>query len=253
MIDGGHEERVAILDPQSGIAAEVIEQLLARKVSVAVLGRDLAGFDSTRIAATRQCDLTNFDNLSEALNEVTEELGGLTGLVNCAGSMLLKPAHLTSRADFDEIVASNLTTAFAMVRCAKSIFKGDGGSVVLLSSAAATLGMGNHEILSATKAAVENLARAAAATYYSSDIRFNVVAPGLIETALSHQLTQIPAPRNISNTLHPLGELGMPSDIARAICWLLDPDQSWITGQILGVDGGLYRVQTRPSMSIGGT
>lgn len=240
-------ERVAVLAPRSAIAGNLVEQLTARGARVAGIGRDLDGWDAPERSAAVVCDLTDFDAVDGALQEAGEALdGGLTGIVNCAGSMLLKPAHLTSRAEFDDTIAANLTTAFAVVRAARSAFEGRGGAVVLLSSAAATLGMGNHEVIAAAKAGVEGLARSAAATYAASGIRFNVVAPGLVETPLSRAITDTPAARKVSEQLHPVGRIGLPGDIARAVCWLLSPEQDWVTGQVLGVDGGLGRVQPRP-------
>jgi len=243
-------QRVAVLAPCSAIADAVIEALQGERNQVGAIGRDLSDF-SRPVAWSGECDLTDFDEVGQALAEAHEAMSGLTGIVNCAGSMLLKPAHLTSREEYDGTIASNLTTAFAVVRAARSLFRRDGGSVVLLSSAAASLGMGNHEAIAAAKAGIEGLARSAAATYAASGIRFNVVAPGLVETPLSHQITSVPASRRISEALHPLGRLGQPDDIARAVCWLLDPAQTWVTGQVLGVDGGLGRVQPRPRVSAG--
>lgn len=86
----------------------------------------------------------------------------------------------------------------------------------------------------------------AAATYATMGIRFNVVAPGLVDSPLSQPITNAPAARKISETLHPMGRLGTPEDVAPAVCWLLDPEQAWVTGQVIGVDGGLGRVQPRP-------
>ncbi len=243
-------ERVAMLAPRSAVAQALAAFYHAQQVPVALLGRTLPE-DVTAAAWTAECDLTDFDAVSEGLLKARDALGGLTGIVNCAGSILLRPAHLTSQRDFGDTIAANLTTAFATVRAAKSVFKREGGSVVLISSAAAHLGMGNHEAIAAAKAGVEGLARSAAATYASSGIRFNVVAPGLVETPLTEALTQRESARKLSASLHPLGRLGTAADIARAIAWFLDPAQSWVTGQVLGVDGGLGRVQPRPRVAGG--
>lgn len=243
------EERVAILAPRSAIAGALMAKLYARGAHVAAIGRDLDGWDGEGVAWRAACDLTDFDAVAGALSEAKKQLGGLTGIVNCSGSILLKPAHLTPRADFDHTMDANLVTAFAAVRSAKAVFGRDGGSVVLVSSAAASFGMGNHEAIAAAKGAIEGLVRSAAATYAPSGIRFNAVAPGLVETPLSASITAAPAARKLSESLHPLGTLGQPEDIASAIAWFLDPAQRWVTGQVLGVDGGLGRVQPRPRVS----
>lgn len=238
-----------MLAPRSAVAGALIDLLREKDLPVALIGRDLSGMDLGHASWSAACDLTDFETLSTTLAEAKLQLGGLSGIVNCAGSILLKPAHLTSRIEFDEVIAANLLTAFAAVRSAKSVFGRDGGSVVLVSSAAARMGMGNHEAIAAAKAAIEGLVRSAAATYAPSGIRFNAVAPGLVETPLSRAITGAPASRKLSESLHPLGKLGMPRDIASAIAWFLDPAQNWVTGQVLGVDGGLSRVQPRPRMS----
>ena len=243
---------VAILAPRSAVAQALATLFHAQEVPVALLGRTLPDEASAAAAWAGECDLTDFASVTARLEEARDALGGLTGLVNCAGSILLRPAHLTSQSDYAETITANLTTAFATVRAAKSVFKREGGSVVLISSAAATLGMGNHEAIAAAKAGVEGLARSAAATYASSGIRFNVVSPGLVETPLTEALTQRESARKLSESLHPLGRLGQAADIARAIAWFLEPEQSWVTGQVLGVDGGLGRVQPRPRVTAGG-
>jgi NAD(P)-dependent dehydrogenase (short-subunit alcohol dehydrogenase family) len=132
------------------------------------------------------------------------------------------------------------------VRAAGRLLKTDGGSVVLVSSAAARIGLANHEAIAAAKAGLEGLARSAAATYARQRIRFNVVAPGLVRTPLTQGLVASELAEKASLAMHPLGRLGEPGDVARAIAWLLDPAQSWITAQVLGVDGGLADVKARP-------
>jgi NAD(P)-dependent dehydrogenase (short-subunit alcohol dehydrogenase family) len=115
-----------------------------------------------------------------------------------------------------------------------------------VSSAAARIGLANHEAIAAAKAGLEGLARSAAATYARQRIRFNVVAPGLVRTPLTRGLVANELAEKASLAMHPLGRLGEPGDVARAIAWLLDPDQNWITAQVLGVDGGLADVKARP-------
>ena len=86
----------------------------------------------------------------------------------------------------------------------------------------------------------------AAATYASSGLRVNAVAPGLTQTPLTASLTANEGSRKVSEAMHALGRLGEPADVARAVAFLLDPANSWITGQVLGVDGGLGSLRPRP-------
>ena len=120
-----------------------------------------------------------------------------------------------------------------------------GGSVVLISSAAAMVGLSNHEAISAAKAGIIGLTLSAAATYASSNIRINAVAPGLVETSLTTSITQNEMSRKYSESMHALGRLGTPEDVARAVIFLLNPENTWITGQILGVDGGLSHIRAK--------
>lgn len=101
-------------------------------------------------------------------------------------------------------------------------------------------GLTNHEAIAAAKAGVIGLTRAAAATYARRGVRVNCVAPGLVETPMSARLTGSEEARKKSEAMHPLGRLGQPVDVAAAIRWLLRREESgWVTGQVIGVDGGL--------------
>jgi NAD(P)-dependent dehydrogenase (short-subunit alcohol dehydrogenase family) len=244
------EPRVVILAARSTIAQAVVRQLAREGAQVALIARDLDGIDVNGASYTATCDLTDFDEVERTVGEARDALGGITGVVNCAGSMILKPAHLTSPNEFHDVIAANLTTAFAAVRAAAKHLDNAGGSIVLISSAAGSLGMPNHDLIGAAKAGVEGLVRCAAATYASRGIRVNAVAPGLTTTRMTEKLLSANGTRKISESLHPLGRIGNPEDIASAVCWLLDPAQQWLTGQVIGVDGGLSRVQPKPRMGV---
>lgn len=185
-------------------------------------------------------DATDFD----AVDAAFAAAGELDGAVCFAGSMLLKPAHLTTRDQYDEIIAASLTTAFATVRAAGRHMRG-GGSLVLVSSAAALAGLANHEAIAAAKAGVVGLALSAAASYASQNLRVNAVAPGLTRTRLTASLTSTEGSRKVSEAMHALGRLGEPDDVARAVVFLLDPANDWVTGQVLAVDGGLSHVRPK--------
>jgi NAD(P)-dependent dehydrogenase (short-subunit alcohol dehydrogenase family) len=108
----------------------------------------------------------------------------------------------------------------------------------------AQVGLNNHEAIAAAKAGIMGLTRSAAATYARRGVRVNAVAPGLVETPMSEHILSSDQGRKQSEAMHALGRLGQPDDIARAICWLVDPENDWVTGQVLGVDGGLGTLKT---------
>lgn len=191
------------------------------------------------------CDASNFDAVDEAVKQAISIYGVIDGVVNCAGSLYLKPAHLTTQDQFQAVIDASLTTAFAVVRASAKHLVSTGGSVVLVSSAAAMTGFSNHEAISAAKAGVIGLMQSAAATYSTNKLRFNAVAPGLTETKLTKALTTNSASRKASQDMHALGRLGTAGDIARAIQFFLEPQNDWITGQVLAVDGGLSRVRPK--------
>jgi NAD(P)-dependent dehydrogenase (short-subunit alcohol dehydrogenase family) len=193
-------------------------------------------------------DVTSLEQVEAAFTAADAMLGGVRGVAHCVGSILLKPAHLTSEAEFLEVVNINLTSAFRIVRTAARMMT-NGGSVVLFSSAAARIGLANHEAIAAAKAGIIGLTISAAATYAARGLRFNCIAPGLVATKLSEKITSNPAATAFSTALHPLGRLGAPDDIGALAGLLLSDDASWITGQAFGVDGGLATVKVAQAKS----
>lgn len=167
----------------------------------------------------------------------------IDGVVNFSGNLILKPAHMTSTKEWQDTIEINLTTAFNTVHATAKIIK-ENCSIVLLSTGAASLGLPNHEAIAAAKGGVEGLARSAAATYAAKNMRFNVVAPGLVDTHLTQPILKSSRGAALSQSLHALGRFGKPENIASAIAWLLDPLNNWTTGAVFHVDGGLSTTKT---------
>ncbi len=236
-----------VLGGSGGIGAALTRILVGRGDRVLVAGRSterISALAAELGIAHTPADATDNSSIEAAIALGKEQFGELHGIANCFGSLLLKPGHVTTDAEFDSVLTVNLRSSFAAMRGAAKSIPG-AGSVVFVSSAAARIGLINHEAIAAAKAGVQGLALSAAATYAKRGLRFNCVAPGLTETPLTARITGSEAAAKASLNMHALGRFGQPEDVAAAIAFLLDPAQSWITGQVLGVDGGLGSVWSR--------
>lgn len=252
MSNSFHNRRVIIFGATGGIGSALARQLSAHGCQLTLVARDQGRLDALAAelhAEAFSLDATDSAAVERCVAEVTEKHGRVDGLVNCAGSLLLKPAHLTTDAEWAAVLGANLTSSFHILRSATArMMKTGGGSIVLMSSAVAQRGMINHEAIAAAKAGVAGLALSAAATYARYNLRVNCVAPGLTRTPLTQALTKNETSLKTSAALHPLGRIGEPDEVASAIRWFLSPENSWVTGQVLAVDGGLSSVQPRAVM-----
>ena len=238
---------VLLIGGAGAIGAATARQLRARGAHLVLAGRRASPPEAlvTELGAEYlQVDATDAEAVEAAAAQVVERHGRLDGIANFAGSILLKPAHLTRPDDFNDVIAQNLLTAFNVVRAAGKLMRG-AGSVVLMSSAAARIGLPNHEAIAAAKAGVIGLTRSAAATYAARALRFNAVAPGLVRSPMSSRITSTPQGEEASRAMHAVGRLGEPSDVAPLIAWLLSADSGWVTGEVFGADGGLASVRAR--------
>ncbi len=238
-----------IMGASGGIGTALSRRLheAGHKVLLVARGSDRLDAMASELETKKwDIDATNIKSVENCVAEASREFGRIDGIVNCVGSLLLKPAHLTSEQEWHETLATNLTSAFATVRTAGKIMAKRGGSVVLMSSAAARIGLPSHEAIAAAKSGIIGLAQSAAASYASRNLRFNVVAPGLIKTKLTKKIWESDKAAANSTALHALGRLGQPEDVASLIAWLLDPANAWVTGEVFGVDGGLGNVRSYP-------
>jgi NAD(P)-dependent dehydrogenase (short-subunit alcohol dehydrogenase family) len=237
----------AILGATGGLGSELARELASQGARLVLAARDRTALQTLCSELDAEpfpiTDGSDFGEVQACLETAAIAFGRLDGVVNCMGSLLLKPAHLTTREEWDAVVAANLTSAFATVRSAANVMS-EGGSVVVVSSAAARVGLRNHEAIAAAKAGVIGLAQSAAATYARQNLRINAVAPGLVRTPMTRRITSNEAALAKSTSMHPLNRAGEASDVASLIVWLLDARQSWVTGQCFGVDGGLATVRS---------
>lgn len=244
-----------IVGATGGIGSELCRRLAKSGTNLLLAARDSNRLNalSEELKSVPGCgrveiqplDATDSNPINELFAGAVEKFGSIQGAVNLVGSILLKPAHLTTDDEFEEILSLNLRSAFYVLRAASRMMLSTGGSIVLASSVATKIGLTNHEAIAAAKGGINGLVLSAAATYANRNIRVNAVAPGLVRTPLTEKLTSSEASLKASTVMHPLGRIGEPDDVASAIAWLLDPKTTWVTGQILGIDGGLGSVRSR--------
>ena len=163
----------------------------------------------------------------------------IDGLVFCPGSINLKPFKMLKPSDFEEDININFMSLVKAVHALlPKLKKSEQASLVFFSTVAVKVGMPFHTSVAAAKGAIEGFAKALAAEY-APTFRVNVIAPSLTDTPLAAQLLNNDKKREKMNDRHPLKRVGTTEDIAAIAKFLLTDQSAWITGQVLGVDGGM--------------
>jgi NAD(P)-dependent dehydrogenase (short-subunit alcohol dehydrogenase family) len=227
---------ILIVNGSGAIGSSIIKGLNDKSVNLIITsstGEDVHG------NKTMHWKYSGSDSVESLFESIKNEHSQLDSVVNCLGSIFLKPAHLTSVQDFDEVLDINLKSSFLILKNSVPMMRKNGGNLLFFSSAASSIGMANHEAISAAKGGIEAMVRSAAATYAKNNIKVNAIAPGLVDSNLSKNIVSNEAALNVSKRMHSVGRIGTPDDISKFAIPLIVDNSSWVTGSIINIDGGL--------------
>lgn len=236
-----------IVGGSSDIGIILCRALLEEGAAVTLLARD-----SSRLAEFPEGEVGKFigdandeELVKEAvISAISAGNGRLDGVVHLVGSFAVRPPHAMSLEAFEQVITTNLSSAFVTLSIAcKQMLRNGGGRVVFTSSVAGSLGLANHEAIAAAKGGVESMVRSAAATYSKRGIRVNAVAPGLTDTRLSRPITSSSATKEAAVGMIPLKRINEPEEVSSTIQWLLTDAPDNITGQVFHLDGGMSNVR----------
>jgi len=227
-------KNILVIGGTSGVGKALISNLLKTDASLYVASRKEPEGDV----------LSKVNHIHLDVNEMSDELDALPselhGLVYCPGTITLKPFQGLKEKDFQSDFDLNVLGAVRVLQASlKKLRAAKGASVVLFSTVAAQLGLNYHSSIAAAKGALEGLGKSLAAEFASKKIRVNLVAPSLTDTPLAKNLLSSDDKKEASDQRHPMGRYGQPEDIANMVAFLLSDNTSWVTGQVLHIDGGL--------------
>lgn len=235
-----------IIGGSSDIAMSVTELLLSDGHMVTMLVRDVSRVEELKSKGVKivQGDALDQEVMSEAISLALESGGGtISGVSHLVGSITIRPPHALKLDAFEEVIRTNLTSAFLTLSLTgKAMLKSGTGRMVFVSSVAGSLGLVNHEAIAAAKGGIESMVRSAAATYSKRGIRVNAVAPGLTDTRMASTILRSDAMREASAQMIPLKRINETEEIASSIHWLLTGAPDNFTGQVLHLDGGMSKV-----------
>lgn len=235
--------RTALVTGASGgIGSAIAEQLAGLGARVALSGtrQDALEALAARLPGSivLPCDLSEPQAVDALVPAAVAALGSLDILVNNAGLTRDGLAMRMKDADWDTVIAVNLTAAFRLCRAAlKPMMKARSGRIISISSVVAGSGNPGQANYAASKAGLEGLTRALAHEVASRNITVNAVAPGFISSAMTDALPE--AQREALSQRIPLARLGTPADVAGAVAWLASDAGAYVTGQVIAVNGGL--------------
>ena len=227
-----------ILGATGSIGSSLAKKLVDSGEQVHLVGRDensLSELAKNLNSTFTVCDVLEENFSEKILNDLKDE--PINGLAFCVGSIDLKPLKLTKKSDFMQSFNLNLISATEIIKTLADNLKKNKGSVVLFSTVAVKQGFPNHAIVSSAKGAVEGLTFALAAEF-APNIRVNCIAPSLTNSKIAEPMLKNKALADGIAKAHPLKRLGEGKDSASLAKFLITDDSSWVTGQIIAVDGG---------------
>ena len=239
--------RVAVVTGASRGIGRAIAQLLAARgatVVAAARGENARAVADEITAGGGRCeavalDVTTPGSAEEAVGGVMARHSRLDILVNNAGIAKDQLLLRMKRDDWDAVLATNLTAAFALTQAVlKPMIRQRSGRIVNVTSVVGLTGNAGQANYAASKAGVVGFTKSVAREVASRAITVNAVAPGFIETDMTGAMTD--KAREAITTAIPLGRVGQPADIAAAVAFLVSDEAAYITGQVLGVDGGFH-------------
>ena len=229
-------EKYVIFGATGSIGSSLAEQLKNSGNDIHLVGRNESELSS--VSEKFGCSHTVADVLEDGfIEKVKSDISEIKGLAYCVGSIDLKPLRMVNEQDFQKCMKLNLYSAVEAIKGYQESLKKNKGSIVLFSTVAAQRGFTNHAIIASAKAAIEGLTVSLAAEF-APNIRVNCVAPSLTKSKIAEPMLKNTAIAEGIAKAHPLKRLGEGKDSAALAKFLLSEDSSWVTGQIIAVDGG---------------
>ena len=231
-------QKYLIFGATGSVGSNLAMQLSEANKEIHLIGRNEAELE--KLSAELGCDYTVLDILSddiyESLKNKFDDID-LAGIAYCIGSIDLKPLVKTNKEDFQKCLKLNFFPIVEVIKVFKDNLKKNKGSIVLFSTVAAQRGFTNHSIIASVKGAIEGLTVSLAAEF-APDIKVNCIAPSLTNSKIAEPILKNKIVAEGIAKAHPLKRIGEGKDTAAMAKFLLTEESSWITGQIIGVDGG---------------
>jgi NAD(P)-dependent dehydrogenase (short-subunit alcohol dehydrogenase family) len=240
-----------ITGASSGVAQALVRELLGQGWTLCLVCRDATRLDPA-LGHVMAADVSTETGAQEAVAAATSAFGAPPdAVVNCAGSTLIAPISRTSEAQYRAVLSANLDTAFFVGKAYTTALSSakQAGALVFFSSVVAGIGVSNHAAIAAAKGGVEALTRSLAADFSGIGLRVNCIAPGLTRSPMTARMLGNEAAVKQIAAQYPLGRHGEAEDAAALAAFLVSGGATWITGQVIGLDGGFSAV--RPYVKAG--